>query len=260
MQHKMNKLLLIAGLSTLFLSGCQVVSVKNQALNVSIANERDSILSRNKLSEASLNVLSMTGREAKVCSEDPENCINEIKQIPQIQDEQLLSTASELYLAKAIALEKSSECKIGILSKHTSEEHQKTQKDNFNKCLDQQLLMLDKSVRYSYAYMFNTKRAPQARIFDNRQVQLRDFYNQSIAKLVSTYNLRYTPTEIANQIKIGQNTYNIDFSHYPELKDRKIEQLCRPITLTFLVCALSRAVTVSVQSFWWYYPKTLLTL
>lgn len=233
MQHKMNKLLLIAGLSTLFLSGCQVVSVKNQALNVSIANERDSILSRNKLSEASLNVLSMTGREAKVCSEDPENCINEIKQIPQIQDEQLLSTASELYLAKAIALEKSSECKIGILSKHTSEEHQKTQKDNFNKCLDQQLLMLDKSVRYSYAYMFNTKRAPQARIFDNRQVQLRDFYNQSIAKLVSTYNLRYTPTEIANQIKIGQNTYNIDFSHYPELKDRKIEQLMSTYNLNF---------------------------
>lgn len=233
MRHKMNKLLLIAGLSTLFLSGCQVVSVKNQALNVSIANERDSILSRNKLSEASLNVLSMTGREAKVCSEDPENCINEIKQIPQIQDEQLLSTASELYLAKAIALEKSSECKIGILSKHTSEEHQKTQKDNFNKCLDQQLLMLDKSVRYSYAYMFNTKRAPQARIFDNRQVQLRDFYNQSIAKLVSTYNLRYAPTEIANQIKIGQNTYNIDFSHYPELKDRKIEQLMSTYNLNF---------------------------
>lgn len=96
-------------LSTLLLSGCQVVSVKNQALNVTIANERDSILSRNKLSEASLNVLSMTGREAKICTESPESCVDEIKQIPQIIDEQLLSTASELYLAKAIELENSAE-------------------------------------------------------------------------------------------------------------------------------------------------------
>ena len=65
----MNKIVIAALLSTTLLSGCQVVSVKNQALKVSIANERDSILSRKKLSEASLNVLSMTGREANICAE-----------------------------------------------------------------------------------------------------------------------------------------------------------------------------------------------
>ena len=53
----MNKFLLLSIASTLLLSGCQVVSVKSQALNVTIANERDSILTRNQLSEASLNVL-----------------------------------------------------------------------------------------------------------------------------------------------------------------------------------------------------------
>ena len=89
MQHKMNKLLLGVLLTTSLLSGCQVVSVKNQALNVSIANERDSILSRSKLSEATLNVLSMSGREAKNCTDTPEQCIGEIKKIPQIQDEQI---------------------------------------------------------------------------------------------------------------------------------------------------------------------------
>ncbi|CAM4265555.1 triacylglycerol lipase [Acinetobacter pragensis] len=215
------------------LSGCQVVSVKNQALNVTIANERDSILSRNKLSEASLNVLSMTGREAKICTESPESCVNEIKQIPQILDEQLLSTASELYLAKAIELENSAECKISPLTKHTSQENQQIQQVSYDKCLDQQLNMLDKSIRYSYAYMFKTKRGPQDRIFDNRQVQIRDFYNQSIAKLVNTYALRYKPTEVTSQIKIGQSTYNIDFDNYPELKKRKIEQLMSTYNLNF---------------------------
>ncbi|WP_353140717.1 esterase/lipase family protein [Acinetobacter pragensis] len=233
MQHKINKLLLTGLLSTLMLSGCQVVSVKNQALNVTIANERDSILSRNKLSEASLNVLSMTGREAKICTESPESCVNEIKQIPQILDEQLLSTASELYLAKAIELENSAECKISLLTKHTSQENQQIQQVSYDKCLDQQLNMLDKSIRYSYAYMFKTKRGPQDRIFDNRQVQIRDFYNQSIAKLVNTYALRYKPTEVTSQIKIGQSTYNIDFDNYPELKKRKIEQLMSTYNLNF---------------------------
>jgi len=215
------------------LSGCQVVSVKNQSLNVTITNERESILTRDKLSEASLNVLSMTGREAKICSEQPEECVNELKQIPQIQDEQLLSTASELYLAKALSLEKSSACKVSILAKTQSEEKQALQKQNYQSCLDQQLGMLDKSIRYSYAYMFSTKRGPQDRIFDNRQVQLRDFYNQAIAKLVNSYGLRHGPSEVGNQIKVGQSIYRINYDNYPLLKNRQVEQLMSTYNMNF---------------------------
>ena len=215
------------------LSGCQVVSVKNQSLNVTITNERESILTRDKLSEASLNVLSMTGREAKICSEQPEECVSELKQIPQIQDEQLLSTASELYLAKALSLEKSSACKVSILAKTQSEEKQALQKQNYQSCLDQQLGMLDKSIRYSYAYMFSTKRGPQDRIFDNRQVQLRDFYNQAIAKLVNSYGLRHGPSEVGNQIKVGQSIYRINYDNYPLLKNRQVEQLMSTYNMNF---------------------------
>ncbi|MBT0887647.1 MULTISPECIES: esterase/lipase family protein [Acinetobacter] len=229
----MNKIVIAALLSTTLLSGCQVVSVKNQALKVSIANERDSILSRKKISEASLNVLSMTGREATICAQQPAECVSALKQIPQIQDEQLLSTASELYLAKAIALENSSSCKIGILNSKRSEEQQKINQANYEQCLDQQLNMLDQSIRYSYAYMFQTKRAPQDRIFDNRQVQIRDFYNQAIAKLVSSYALRYKHDELQQQIRVGNSIYEIDFDHYPQLKQQKIQQLMSTYNLNF---------------------------
>ena len=229
----MNKIVIAALLSTTLLSGCQVVSVKNQALKVSIANERDSILSRKKLSEASLNVLSMTGREANLCAENPEECVDALKQIPQIQDEQLLSTASELYLAKAIGLENSSSCKISILNSKRSEEQQKINQANYEQCLDQQLHMLDRSIRYSYAYMFKTKRAPQDRIFDNRQVQIRDFYNQAIAKLVSSYALRYKHNELQQQIRVGNSIYDIDFDYYPQLKQQKIQQLMSTYNLNF---------------------------
>ncbi|NNG81826.1 alpha/beta hydrolase [Acinetobacter sp. ANC 5378] len=233
MPKQIYRVLFAALFSSYLLTGCQIVSVKNQAINVTIANERESILTRNKLSEASLNVLSMTGREAKICSDEPEKCVQELQQIPQIQDEQLLSTASEVYLAKALSFENSSDCKIGILTSTKSEEKQQLQQVTYDKCLDQQLYMLDKSIRYSYAYMFKTKREPQDRIFDNRQVQIRDFYNLALAKLVSTYALRYKPTEVEHQIKVGKSIYSINFDHYPQLKEQKIEQLLSSYNLNF---------------------------
>ena len=90
------RLFVMTLLSTMVMSGCQVVSLKQQAIDVTIANERNSILTQKKLSEASLNVLSMSGKEARVCSQTPNECIADLHKIPQILDEQLLSTASEL--------------------------------------------------------------------------------------------------------------------------------------------------------------------
>lgn len=232
-QKNIRKMLLFMTLAPLLLSGCQVVSVKNQALNVTIANERDSILTRNKLSEASLNVLSMTGSEAKVCIEDPKECVAKLAQIPQIQDEQILSTASEIYLAKAMALSDSSNCKVSLLSKRHSEERQKLDQEKYHTCLDQSLTMLDKSIRYSYAYLFETKRLPQDRIFDNRQVQIRDFYNQALAKMVNGYSLRHPNQKVEKQIKVADSIYNVDVSNYPQLQNKEIENLLSSYNLNF---------------------------
>lgn len=217
----------------ILISGCQVVSVKNQALNVSIANERDSILTRNKMSEASLNVLSMTGREAKTCTDEPINCITELKKIPEIQDEQLLSTASEAYLTKALELSKSSQCNISLINKYQSEEKQKLHQEQYNLCLDQQMGLLDKSIRYSYAYLFKSERHPQERLFDNRQVQIRDFYNQALAKLITNYGLRYTGEKVPKQIKVGDSVYTINYDHYPEISNRKLDSLMSSYNLNF---------------------------
>ena len=215
------------------LSGCQVVSVKQQAINVSISNDRDSILTRDKLSEASLNVLSMTGQQAKNCSTDPTACVQQLQKITQISDEQLLSTASELYLAKSMQLGKSKECKIGLLNKTQSEEKQKLTKQIYNQCLDQQLIMLDQSIRYSYAYLFKTQRMPQDRIFDNRQVQIRDFYNLAIAHLVHAYAERHPSEHAVRELKIGLNRYTVDFEFYPQLKDMRAEKLMSTYNMNF---------------------------
>lgn len=236
--NKTNKIWLSALVSAVLLSGCQAVSVKQQALNITIANERDSILTRNRMSEASLNVLSMTGREADLCTERPEECIKDLQQIPQIMDEQLLSTASEMYLAKALNLSNSGECAANnkiqhLINARKTPEKQQIQQELYQDCLDQQLIMLDKSIRYSYAYLFKTERHPKDRIFDNRQVQIRDFYNQALAKLLTTYSLRHPDQHVAPQIKVGNSIYSINLDQYPQLKNQPIEQLLSSYNLNF---------------------------
>lgn len=220
-------------LSTIALNGCQVVSLKQQAVDVTIANERNSIVTQKKLSEASLNVLSMSGKEAKICMQSPNECIADLHKIPQIQDEQLLSTASELYLAKAVSLSDSSECKISKLSKHKPADEQKLIQQNYESCLDQKLEALDKSIRYSYAYLFKTSRQPQERLFDNRQVQIRDFYNQALTQLVNGHRLRNPSTNLTPTIKIGKSTYTIDIQAYQRLQNMKLEKFISSYNMNF---------------------------
>ena len=219
--------------SVMLISGCQVVSLKQQAVNVTLANERNSILTQSKLSEASLNVLSMSGKEAKVCMQTPSDCIADLHKIPQILDEQLLSAASELYPSKAMSLADSSQCKVSRLTKHRKEEEQKIIQINYDKCLDQELESLDKSIRYSYAYLFKTQRQPQARIFDNRQVQIRDFYNQALTELVNVNRLRNPTNNFTPIIKIGESTYTIDIQSYQRLQNMQLEKFMSSYNMNF---------------------------
>lgn len=214
-------------LFSIFLStGCQVVSLKRQTLHTTIANERNSILTQNKLSEASLNLLYMSGMDAKICMQTSEICIADLEKIPQIQGEQFLSTASELYLSKALALAESHGCKMNQKAK--AEEKQLV-----DKCLDQQLHALDKSIRYSYAYLFKTPRQPQDRIFDNRQVQIRDFYNQALNQLVNVYSEKNSSENIPHTIQIGRSKYTVDIESYQKLQGEKLEKFTSSYNMNF---------------------------
>lgn len=189
----LSKVFISLGLSfgIVAMAGCQVISVKQQNTAKTLSNQRDSILNRSTLSEASLNVLAMTGKEAVSCIGQAEHCITALQHIPELLDEQILSTGSEIYLAQAIQLKKSSDCNANQphLYKQTEAE-QRHAIQAFQQCTEQQLEALTQSLRYSYAYLFASKRPLSQRLFDNRQVQVRDFYNQAVTNLIDTYNQR----------------------------------------------------------------------
>lgn len=214
--------------SAISMNGCQIVSLKQQSITATIANERNSIITQKTLSEASLNSLYMSGGEVKTCMQTPSECISVLQKISQVQDEQLLSTASELYLAKAIALSGTSTCRNNKPTMLKVEEKLK-----YEQCLDEELDALDKSIRYSYAYLFKTSRLPQDRIFDNRQVQIRDFYNQALTQLVDTYSIKNPSHTIPPVIQIGKSTYSIDSQSYEKLQDKKLEKFTSSYNMNF---------------------------
>lgn len=215
------------------LSGCQTVNVKKQSLTLSINNERDSILTRNTLSEASLNVLSMTGRDIKACTERPEPCVGELQNVSEIIDEQLYSTASELFLAKSLELQNSSQCKASLLQNAKSKKLLETEAINRNHCLEQSLHMLDRSLRYSYSYLFKSQRPPQQRIFDNRLVQVRDFYNTALSSLLMTYMQRHQLAVLPDTLDIGNHVYRLNFKYHPSLQHQPIQELTSSYNLNF---------------------------
>jgi pimeloyl-ACP methyl ester carboxylesterase len=209
--------------SSIALSGCQVVKVKQQPLAVSLNNERESILVRSRLSEATLSVLSSTGQDAEECSDNPGECLTELRNVPQVVDEQYLSVGSELYLAKINQLKDTPECRSpfepepfsttlsGLGNKIVRPVNTPVEIDlkPYYSCLSIQQELLANSLRHAYAYLFYTEREPGQRLFDNRQVQVRDFYNQALVSLVTLINqtnknYRFTSNQ---PFQLGNNTF-----------------------------------------------------
>ncbi|MCJ8146570.1 alpha/beta hydrolase [Acinetobacter sp. A3.8] len=236
-------LLVVLSISMLGLTGCQVVSVKEQKVGTTLSNERDSILTRDELSEASLNVLSMSGQETKKCINDPNQCMQDLAQIPQIVDEQYLSAGSEIFLAHAIRLNESSSCDFAKThAKEGQNNLDEKQKEKYQQlgqqyieCTTKQLESLNNAIRYSYAYLFATKRPATQRLFDNRQVQVRDFYNQAIANLVNKFNQQDIQKQSysTGKMDIGESVYHVNLDQYPSLAIKDVDQLVSTYNIGF---------------------------
>lgn len=214
-------------LSGVALSGCQVVKVKQQPLSVFLSNERESILVRSRLSEATLSVLASTGQEAEECSNDPAVCLTKLRKVPQVVDEQYLSVGSELYLAKVNQLKDTPECHSpfepepfntqlsGLGNKIVRPVNTPAEIDlkPYYNCLSIQQDLLANSLRHAYAYLFYTEREPSQRLFDNRQVQVRDFYNQALVNLITLINqtnknYRFTTNKPYGAEKLAASGYD----------------------------------------------------
>ncbi|TAA45737.1 esterase/lipase family protein [Pseudoxanthomonas winnipegensis] len=150
------------------LSGCAMVKVQTRGSADYLAQTRGDILSTDRLSEASEELLQVAGIAPKACLADVAACATQLDGIDGLGDERRLATQAELWSAKAIAASK----------------RQPLEDEAIGAWLE--------AARRAYAYLFFTQRTPGERAFENRQTQVRDYYNYAVARVSEAMYTRWT--------------------------------------------------------------------
>lgn len=203
------------------LSGCQMVNIKENPLSNSLTSKTDHILTSQHLSETTLQFLHAYQQKESGCIAQAVQCMEELNQQAVTDPEAYYAAASEVFLARALALDKNSACQ------------QKSATDSRSGCLNEQLKYLDQSIRYSYVYLFKSTHSPESRLFDQRQTQVRTFYNYALSRLISAVHTRDGFTQLPSQFSINNHIYKINTDQYPSLKSTVLESLKSSYNMNF---------------------------
>ncbi|MEN1956320.1 esterase/lipase family protein [Luteimonas changyuni] len=150
----------------LLLGGCAILKefaprVEAQQLGPGeyIAIKRSDILTTDELSPATQATLRVAGLDDNACLEPPAPaCMVALAKVQGLTDERRLASLAELWTQQAIAL---------------------TPVDSVP-AADAQVDAWLEAARHAYAYLFFSERAPGERAFEDRQTQVRDYYNYAV--------------------------------------------------------------------------------
>ncbi|MCT8175945.1 esterase/lipase family protein [Variovorax sp. CY25R-8] len=150
------------------LAGCAGVKVGSISPAEYLAQRRGDVLTTGRLSTSAEEVLRVIGSDAELCGKDGPACRSALADSPGLSDEQRLSALSEVWLQVAIAAEKSGSATPPGSSADTA-------------AIEAWL----ESARHAYAYLFFTVRKPRDRAFEDRQTQVRDYYNYAVQQAIT---------------------------------------------------------------------------
>ncbi len=213
----------------LLFSGCTSVKVNNIGSEEYIANLRGDVITTGSLSKYSMAVLYMLDTEQEACLRDLENCRQGIEKTNLISLEQKLSALSELFLYSALKLESNRK------SIDPNDPLAYSEVPSTEKLVDAYL----NSVRYSYAYLFFSNRKLEQRALEDRQTQVRDYYNYSVQKVVETLYAENKDNDDGDRenTRLEYRNWNLslDLSEMPKgsVKHQKIRTFVPDTTLNF---------------------------
>ena len=162
------------------LSGCAAVSVSSVSPNAYLAERRGDVLTTGRLSASAQEVLRVLGIDD--CREQPLVCRNLLVKASGITEERRLSVLSELWLEAALAQEKAAGRPIAA---HPGQAND-----------DPVLQAWIEAARHAWAYLFFSERRPDARAFEDRQTQVRDYYNYAVQQAVTRLFQAYSTAKV----------------------------------------------------------------
>lgn len=141
-------------IGALLVTGCTAVKVRSQDPRQLAQRRHAHTLDGGGASSATRESLRILGLPEAACWLDPRPCLKSVQASQGLDDERRLSTLAELWLGEALA-------------------HDPPRPGERNSTLDAYL----ESARASYAYLFFTRRRLGERALEDRQDQVRDFFN-----------------------------------------------------------------------------------
>ncbi|MET7140114.1 GPI inositol-deacylase [Xanthomonas sp. PPL139] len=147
--------------------GCASVTLQRVDAARYIQAKRGDALSAARPSDAALQTLNVAGLDAASCTATVAPCVEQLLGNTDLDQERVLATASELSLLAA-------------------QRAARQQPDG-----DATLAAWLQTARYAYAYLFFSGRTPSERAFEERQTQVRDYYNYAVQQAVTALFARY---------------------------------------------------------------------
>jgi triacylglycerol esterase/lipase EstA (alpha/beta hydrolase family) len=161
-------------LAVLYLSGCAGVKVNLIKSDDYLALRRGDVLTTGDLSASASIALQIVGIDEQICRDDLPECRRRIGENSGVADESRLSALAELWLLDAMRVE--------------TQQSRETRVEAYLE-----------SARHAYAYLFFTARGPRLRALEDRQTQVRDYYNfavqEALANLFELYRGRPPQSE-----------------------------------------------------------------
>lgn len=195
--------------------GCAGVKVATLSTEDYILQRRGDVLTKGKLSAATRDTLVSLAIDPKLCRERVSTCELALTDRQGINDENRLAAQSEIWLQEALGMER----------------RRSTQPGSSDELFDAYL----QTARYAYAYLFFTSRQPSQRAFEDRQSQVRDYYNYAVQQATTLLFARYrsAPQAEHRKVQVGDWQLRGDMSELHSGSKRTPRELLPASRLTF---------------------------
>jgi pimeloyl-ACP methyl ester carboxylesterase len=151
-------------LMILLMTGCAGVKVSFVDSSDYVALRRGDVLTTGRLSVYTGASLQVVGIDKKTCDDHGAACRKALMETTGLHSEKRLSALSELWLQEALGLDK-----------------HRRDREHVEAILNAYL----ETAKHAYTYMFWTERTPNMRALEDRQAQVRDYYNFAVQQMLA---------------------------------------------------------------------------
>jgi len=198
-------------------AGCAGVKVQTVTEKDYVLERRGDVLTTGKLSTSARDVLTSLAIQPDRCQQSVDPCVQALTHTDGIDAERQLATLAELWLQEALRQEKQGSAA----------------QSHFEDALGAYLQV----ARYGYAYLFFTSRRSGERAFEDRQTQVRDYYNFAVQQAAELFFKQYRsrPDQVRGRMQVGDWLLSANLSDlYPlDPVPRRASELLPASRLTF---------------------------